>query len=141
MKTEEIYHWISEITEAVENGESKALEARMMLSDLEKVTKAANDKIRPYAVSEFESGVNTFNGFKVERMQSGTWDYSSSPEWLKKKSELEMIQEEMKSAYKLMSGNDLHLDITEEGILINDRRIIPANYNPNNPTVKFTKIK
>jgi hypothetical protein len=141
MKTEEIYHYVSELTEQVENGEINPLKARMIFSELEKVSKSANEKIRPLAVYECEKGVDTFEGFKVERMQSGSWDYSSSDEWNKKKNELESIQSEMKSAYKILTSGNLQPDITDEGILINDKRVIPANYNPNAPTVKFIKIK
>lgn len=141
MRTEEIYHYVSELTEQVENGEVSPLKARMIFSELEKVSKSANEKIRPLAVAEAEKGIDTFEGFKVERMQGGSWDYSSSDEWNKKKAELESVQDEMKAAYRLLISGNMKVDVTDEGVLINDKRIIPANYNPNSPTIKFTKLK
>ena len=92
---------IEALVSDVDLGYKNALEAYQILTEAEKLIKAAKDKLLEDAIDEYEKyGEKTiqFNGFKVSKTQSARYDYKHITAWVDLKSRLVNLEELAKVA-------------------------------------------
>lgn len=104
------------IVNRVRNGELKALEAFIKVDFLQKALTKAKDAIKKEASEEAESYGNGefLLGVEIAVKERGVrYDYSNNSEWTQLKSEMDVIQDDMKKA-----ALSKHKIITDDGEVI-----------------------
>lgn len=112
------------------DGFEKAVKLASLIQQKEKELKILKDKIKPFVLEEIENGEH-LDGYRLETVQSGRYDYSRNEEWLILKNRMKEIEKDMQIAYKSKGTY-----ISEDGEVIE-----PAIYKSNQKSYKIIKNK
>lgn len=97
---------LASMANQAENGEINEMALYAELSELEKDVKATKERVKDWAVREFDHyGEKTvsFENFLISKSASGRHTYTNNPDWVEGKKRLSEIEKKMQIAYKTES--------------------------------------
>jgi len=126
---------LASMANQAEDGEINEMALYAELSELEKNVKATKERVKEWAVREFDTyGEKTvsFENFLISKSASGRHSYTNNPQWVATKNTLSDIEKKMQIAYK--SESKVYID-PETGEVFE-----ASEYKPNKESLSI-KIK